>query len=446
VSAASLVVAQAPIVGDWQGTLKAGGAELHLALHIVSGEDGALHATLDSIDQGARGIPVTTVALAGAKLTLRLDAIGGAFEGTVNDAGTTIEGTWSQGAAVPLTFTRLSPQEAAALVPRRPQTPAKPYPYTEEDVAYQNKGANITLAATLTRPQGPGPFPAVVLITGSGPQDRDETLMGHRPFLVLADYLTRRGIAVLRADDRGVGKSRGTFATATTVDFATDVEAGVAYLRSRRDIDAKKIGLIGHSEGGVIAPMVAARDRGIAFIVMMAGPGVPGNDVLVEQNVLITQAMGASREQADARGALIRALTDIVTQETDDAARNRRMRELLAGKAPAAQIDAQVGSLNTPWFRYFLTYDPASALRRVTCPVLAINGQLDLQVPPKQNLPAIRSALESSGNTRIEVVELPGLNHLFQTAKTGSPTEYAQIEETMSPLALDTIGRWILKQ
>ena len=217
-------------------------------------------------------------------------------------------------------------------------------------------------------------------------------------------------------------------------------------MKTRSEVNPKAIGLIGHSEGGVIAPMVAARDRGIAFIVMMAGSGVSGDEVLVAQNVLIAEAMGASHERAEAQGARIRALTEIVKQEADAPTREKKMRDLLAGQAPPRQIDVQVKSLNTPWFRYFLTYDAAPALRQVTCPVLAINGERDLQVPPKQNLPAIRKALESSGNTRIEVTELPGLNHLFQTAKTGSPSEYAQIEETMSPLALDTIARWILKQ
>jgi pimeloyl-ACP methyl ester carboxylesterase len=285
----------------------------------------------------------------------------------------------------------------------------------------------------------------VLLITGSGPQDRNESAAGHRPFLVLADYLTRHGIAVLRADDRGFGRSTGTFSTATTADFATDAEAGVAYLRTRREVDANRIGLIGHSEGGMIAPMVAARDHAIAFIVMMAGTGVSGDDVLVAQNILVAEAMGATHEQAEAQGARIRALTDIVKSEPDNASRERKMRELLTGKVPPAQIDGQIRALNTPWFRYMLTYDPAIALKKVTCPVLALNGELDLQVPPTQNLPAIRAALDAGGNKHVQIEPLSGLNHLFQTAKTGSPLEYAQIEETISPVALDIITRWISK-
>jgi pimeloyl-ACP methyl ester carboxylesterase len=251
---------------------------------------------------------------------------------------------------------------------------------------------------------------------------------------------------VLRADDRGFGKSGGTFSTATTADFATDTEAGVAYLRSRREIDQARIGLIGHSEGGAIAPMVAARDPRIAFIVLMAGPGVNGADVLVEQNVLVAEALGATHDQALARAGQIRTLVDIVNTEKDPAVRVARMHTALEGKASAAEIDAQVRTINTPWFRYFLAYDPAPTLRQVACPVLAINGERDLQVPPKQNLPAIRAALAAGGNTHATVEELPGLNHLFQTAKTGSPAEYGQIEETIAPAALDTIARWILRQ
>jgi pimeloyl-ACP methyl ester carboxylesterase len=322
----------------------------------------------------------------------------------------------------------------------------KPYPYRDEEVAYDNKAANITLAATLTLPPGPGPFPAVLLITGSGPQDRDEAILGHRPFLVLADYLTRRGIAVLRADDRGVGKSGGAFGTATTVDFATDAEAGVAYLRTRPEIDAKKIGLVGHSEGGVIAPLVASRNPAVAFIVMMAGSGVPGDEIIVAQTTLMSQVSGLGADQVEKNSALERQILAIVKEEKDDAALAVKLRDALQGTVRPEDMEQQIKALSAPWYRYFLTYDPVPALKRVTCPVLAINGERDLQVPPKQNLPAIRKALESSGNTRVEVVELAGLNHLFQSAKTGLPGEYAQIEETMSPVALELIAGWIKKQ
>ena len=447
---AALVLGVAPtaaaqdLVGDWRGTLKAGAAELRLVLHVVRA-NGGLTATLDSLDQGANGIPVTSIALKGITVTFAIDSIQGSYEGQINKESTIINGTWSQaGASLPLSLERV--KNAASLQLRRPQNPAKPYPYREEEVTYRNEQERFSLAGTLTVPEGNGPFPAVVLITGSGAQDRDESLMGHRPFLVLADHLTRRGIAVLRADDRGVGKSGGSFATATTADFATDVEAGLAYLQSRSEIDRRKIGLIGHSEGGVIAPMVAVRRRDVGFIVLMAGPGVPGDEIIVAQSVLIAQASGVSREQAEQTGALQKELVALIKKEPDNAVLEQKLRERLGSVMPAAQLGAQIKAVTAPWYRYFLSYDPAPALRQVQCPVLALIGERDLQVPPQLNLPAIRTALAAGGNKSVEVAELPGLNHLFQTAKTGGIAEYGQIEETIAPAALERISDWILKR
>ena len=258
--------------------------KLRIVFHITNTEDG-LTATMDSPDQGAKGLPVTSVIRNGSSLILEMKQVGGRFEGKIAADLSTIEGTWAQGgSSTPFELKRV---KDAAVERRRPQNPVKPYPYREKEVMYDNPAAGIKLAATLTIPQGKGPFPAMELIVGSGPHDRDESLMGHKPFLVLSDYLTRKGIAVLRADKRGVGKSGGSYAMATTADFATDAEAGVAFLKSCSEVDQHKIGLIGHSEGGVIAPMVAARDPDVAFIVMMAGSGVPGEDILVAQTLLI---------------------------------------------------------------------------------------------------------------------------------------------------------------
>ncbi len=337
-------------------------------------------------------------------------------------------------------------KDQADLELKRPQNPVKPYPYREEEVSYENKVQNVTLAGTLTIPQGKGPFPVVLLITGSGPQDRDESLLGHKPFLVLSDYLTRHGIAVLRADDRGIGKSTGVFANATTADFATDVEAGVAFLKTRPEVNPQKIGLVGHSEGGVIAPMVAARNKDVAFIVMMAGTGVPGDQVLPAQSEAIEVASGKDPSEAAKSAAKEKEMLALVETEKDPAILEKELQEKMKGEVPDAQIGMQIKQITSPWFRYFLTYDPATALRKVRCPVLAINGALDKQVLPSQNLPAIRKALEEGGNKHFEADELPGLNHLFQTAKTGAPAEYSQIEETMSPVALEKISEWILKQ
>src|ERR1700734_544900 len=439
------------IDGAWMGALDTGSIKLHVVFHIVNTADG-LTATLDSPDQGVKGMATSSGKRDGTSLKIEAKTVSGVFEGKIAADLSSIDGTWSQGGgSLPLTLKRVTEKDKADLEPKRPQNPVKPYPYRDEDVTYENKIQNVTLAATLTIPQGKGPFPAVVLITGSGPQDRDETLLGHKPFLVLSDYLTRHGIAVLRADDRGTAKSTGDFKTATTADFATDTEAGIAYLKTRPEVDPHKIGLIGHSEGAVIAPMIAARNPDVAFIVMMAGTGVPGDQVLAAQGEAIAVTSGTKPEEAAKHAAKEKEMLALieaerVPSEKDDAALEKQLREKMAGDVPEAQISLQIKQLTSPWFRYFLPYDPAVALRRVTCAVLVLNGEKDKQVLPQQNLAPIRQALEQANNKHFEVDELPGLNHLFQTANTGSPTEYAQIEETMSPVALEKMATWIAKQ
>jgi uncharacterized protein len=340
---------------------------------------------------------------------------------------------------------------------RRPQEPARPLPYAEVEVSYVS-APGVTLAATLTLPPGKGPFPAVVLITGSGPQDRDEALAGHRPFYVLADYLTRRGIAVLRADDRGAGKSTGDYwAGTTSEDFATDALAGVKFLAARADIRKNQIGLVGHSEGGLVAPLAATRDdpdaKRLAFLVLLAGPGVPLPEVLTEQNRLILTAQHVPESYIDADQAMQRKLFDISRSESDPTKAATTMRTALAAYVetvpePArtqmkAQAEMQVLMMNSSWMRWMLGYDPVPALRHMKIPVLALFGGHDLQVPAAQNLPPMRAALAAAGNPATRVVELPGLNHLFQAAPTGAPSEYSQIEETLNPLALQAVGDWL---
>src|ERR1019366_6436664 len=447
---AGAMIAQQPaaapsVVGTWFGTLNTGALQLRIQFHITSGSSG-LTATMDSLDQGAKGIPVASVTLDGSTLHLEVASAAGKYEGKLDDSGATISGTWSQGSvSYPLVLHHTA--EDAPPLPR-PQTPQKPYPYHEEDVTYSNAAARITLAATLTIPQGKGPFPAILLITGSGPHDRDGAIFEHKPFLVLADYLTRKGFVVLRADKRGNGKSGGTYSTATTADFATDADAGVAFLRTRPEANHAKIGLLGHSEGGAIAPTVAAHDPAIAFIVLMAGPGVPGDQILVAQRSMIEEAQGAPHDFIEKDAAVHRLLFAAIEQEKDEdsATVEKDVVEKFTGQIPDAQLKAEAKVETTPWFRYFLAYDPATSLRLVKCPVLALDGSKDLQVPPELDLAAIRKALEAAGNKHFETDELDGLNHLFQTAKTGEPTEYGVIEETIVPVALEKIGSWLLKQ
>ncbi|MFO1013894.1 MAG: alpha/beta fold hydrolase [Caulobacteraceae bacterium] len=431
--------------GDWDGTLAGGPVTLRLVLHVRTTVEAGTVATLDSVDQLANGIAISSISRNGEEVSFESRTIGGRFRGTLSADGKTLTGAWSQGAPSPLSFTRRDGGAAFAGPPRRPQTPKAPYPYLAQDVAFDNpKAEGVRLAGTLTLPQGTGPFPVVVLITGSGPQDRDETLFGHKPFAVIADALTRRGIAVLRYDDRGVGRSTGEYSGSTAGDAATDVEAAIAYLKTRPEIDQARIGLLGHSEGGIIAPLVASRNTDVAFLVLLAAPGVRGDELLLAQETLIEASMGAPAEVSAARRANMRRAMDAAmaapTPEAASAAVRALGDQLSAYSIQERELLAR--QLGDPAVLYLLRYDPAPPLRLVKCPVLAINGSKDVQVPAAIDLPGLRAGL--AGNPAARIEELPGLNHLFQTAQTGALAEYPQIEETMSPAALTLIGDWVL--
>ncbi len=441
------------LLGLWQGKLELpGGISLRLVLR-VEAKDGKRTAVLDSPDQGVNGIPVNAITLKENVLTFENRGIGGSYEGTLDAGKEEIKGTWSQG---PLKMPLNLKKTDKVTELRRPQNPKAPLPYRAEEVTYPNAGAGITLAGTLTIPEGQGPFPAVVLITGSGAQDRDESLAGHKPFLVLADALTRKGIAVLRSDDRGVGGSTGSMENATTHDFVGDVLSGMDFLKTRSEIDPRRIGLIGHSEGGLIAPMVALKSPDVAFLVLLAGTGVPGSEIILKQNALIARAAGADEATITRQVEALRAAIDVLADEPDDDAAAVKIRaaflDVLSAKergettSAMAGVEAGVKQLTSPWFRTFLTLDPRPTLAKVTCPVLALNGEKDLQVSPSQNLPEIEKALQSGGNPDVTIRELPGLNHLFQKAKTGAPSEYATIEETFNPEALELIADWVLSR
>ena len=442
--------AEGKLTGLWQGSVSFQGMSLRLVFHIDRDSTGSLKATLDSPDQAVKGIPVSQADVRGDSLFLDVKVIAGSFLGAILPGDSVISGSWRQGGmAFPV---ELRPILAVAEI-HHPQEPKPPYPYLAEDVSYENNAAGITLAGTLTKPSTGGPFPTVLLITGSGPQNRDEELFGQKPFLVIADYLTRRGIAVLRVDDRGIGKSTGVFGTATTLDFAGDVKAGIAYLKTRDDVDKKHIGLIGHSEGGLIAPMAACESKDVAFIILMAGPSLKGDQILTLQDSLISNVMGVPAEAISRELQMNRRLFALAETESDTAKLHADIRQVLeesagkdtssGGKMTSDQVEATARQFVSPWFRFFISYDPMPTLERVTCPVLALDGSKDLQVPAEQNIEGMKRAFAKSGNTRAKAVLLPGLNHLFQTAGTGSPTEYAKIEETVSPDALKVMGDWI---
>lgn len=440
------------ITGQWNGALKVQGIQLRLVFNVKKTE-GGYSATMDSPDQGAFGIPVTSTSFENDVLKISITNANIQYEGTLGEDNIIIGVFKQAGQSFPMNLSR---DEIEKVGSNRPQEPKKPFPYRSEDVIFENKHAEILLAGTLTMPEPEGTYPAVVLISGSGPQNRNEELFGHKPFLLLSDYLTRNGIAVLRFDDRGTAASTGDFSSATSVDFAADVASAVQYLQSRPEIDKSKIGLVGHSEGGMIAPMVAGNSDDIDFIVMLAGTGIRGDKLLLAQQALIGEASGMSPNQLAENEMLSKKVFEIILKDQGEAEMKGEIRNHMTqvfrnipeenipqGMTEEEFVNAQMAQMTSPWMQYFIRYDPAPALEKVSCPVLAINGGKDLQVPAKENLEAIKAGLAKGGNTNVTTVELPGLNHLFQEAETGLISEYAEIEQTFSPKAMEVVLEWI---
>jgi len=439
------------VTGQWLGMLNLGMAKLNIGL-IVSDSSGTLKATLLSPDQGAMNIRVDSALFANNTLKVVSKEISAVFEGKINERNDSLIGHFTQGRKFPLSLGRV--EKIPGLT--RPQEPQRPYTYLEEEVTFMNEKAGIALSGTLTLPSSGSNFAAVVLVTGSGPQNRDEELLGHKPFLVIADYLTRNGIAVLRYDDRGTAKSKGVFATATSADFADDAEAAMNFLKTDTRIDSKNIGIIGHSEGGLIAQMIAARNMEVAFIVTLAGPGLKGEDLLLLQSELIARADSIPEKEIAANTKINKKLYKIARVEKDDKKAAEKMRKLIddywktlsqesikSNHLEKKTLIQSVYQVITPWFRYFIAYNPSAALKKIYCPVLALNGSKDLQVPSSQNLNAIERNLKKAGNSNYTIKEFAGLNHLFQHCATGSPSEYLHIEETFSPEVLDFMTQWI---
>lgn len=410
--------------------------------------------------QKAKDVPLSDVSVTDKELKFSIKSAGAVWELKVEADGTSASGVFKQGGEFKTTMKRLAAGQAAVKELKRPQEAKPPFPYDAIEVHFESVPASVTLAGTLTVPRGKGPFPCVVMVTGSGPQDRDEALLGHRPFFVIADYLTRHGLAVLRYDDRGTAKSTGNFAAATSDDFAEDALAAVEFLKSRSEVDPKKIGILGHSEGGMIAPICAARSKDVAFIVLLAGTGISGAQLLPIQTKLTSIADGAPAAEAELQAKDLSEILALIVAGKSDAEVREHMRvaairQFKAApetkslsdaevKAKADQVVAeQAPEIQSPWFKRFLVIDPRESLLKVTCPVLAVNGEKDLQVPPKENLSRIEKALAEAGNKDVKIVEFTGLNHLFQTCKTGSPSEYGVIEETISPAVLETVSIWI---
>ncbi|HNX49382.1 MAG TPA: alpha/beta fold hydrolase [Thermoanaerobaculaceae bacterium] len=437
--------------GHWEGAITIMGSELAIRVDFRTGAPG-LAATIDIPQQGASTLPLKSVSYQPPRVHFELPAGPGlaTFEGVA--AGETIDGIFSQGAASG-TF-RLTRQAVGVVAP----TPTPAPPYREEEVSFTTPAG--TFAGTLTAPHGAGRHPAVVLITGSGPQNRDEELFGFKPFRLIADHLTRRGVVVLRCDDRGVGGTTAKREGSTTADYAGDALAAVAFLKGRAEVDARRIGLLGHSEGGLVAPIAAAQSGDVAFIVLVSASGVTGERLMLAQAEAIGRAGGAPEADLKAEAALQKRLFGAARSgagwdEVRAEAKALALAKLTALPAEQRQaigdlgayadrvIAGQITMAQTPWFRYFLDHDPAADLAQVRCPVLALFGEKDLQVPAEANREAIAAALARGGNHGVTTKVLPGANHLYQRAVTGSPDEYPTLPKEFVAGFLDTISGWI---
>jgi len=434
--------------GTWQGAIETGNMRIRLQLHLSHDDKGQLVAAVDSIDQGVQGIPASRVSEKAGELKFEIATFNAEYTGTLSATKNEIKGSWSQNGNIEQLDFRRSDR---LLEVRRPQTPTRPLPYREEEITFTASDGNAILSATLTLPQGTGPFPAAVLLAGSGPNDRDETIAGHKPFLVLSDFLTRKGIAVLRYDKRGCAKSTGDFANATINDFAKDAQAAAAYLKSRKEIDAKQLGAIGHAEGAILGAIVATSSNEVNWLVLLAPPATDGEQTLLRQSELVARTGGLGEDQIARSLEFDRKAYQAVKDENDAAVLGKRLETLVAqsglnASMPPAALKAQIKSMTSPWFRQYLTFGPGPVLEKIKCPVLALSGDRDLQVDSEENVPLLKKALQASGNKEFTVVEIEGVNHLFQKAQSGSPALYGAIEETMAPEVLTAIGNWVAKQ
>ena len=431
------------LAGDWIGQMNGG---FKVRIHFERTDSG-LSGKL--INPSGNETVLDQIKSDGNHLLFAVNKLNLSYDGVWDDRNKVWNGNLTFQQVYPLTLKRPTAEDLAPAVHKRPQEDsiiARPATYVKREVHFNNLAGHNQLAGTLSVPDGGGSFPAVVLISGTGHNTRDEDVWGHKVFLVLADALTRKGIAVLRYDKRGVGGSSGDYDAATTGDFASDAAAAVAWLKTQSQIDASRIGVLGHSEGGIIAPAVAASDKGVAFVVMIAGPCIRGDKLFVLQSAMTAKAYGAPDDYIVRRRVFDQELYSAIISAPSESAALDRAKALVAQGVADNIVDAKEAETlakddTTPWEHYFLAYDPAPTLARLTVPVLVLNGSLDVQVPAKENLAAARDALRKNSNAT--VIELPGMNHLLQDAKTGAPSEYNEIEETMSPTALKIITDWL---
>ena len=390
-------------------------------------------------DKSREGSPFSSVAVRGDSIFLNLASANARFQGALSEGSSKIEGTWIQGErSVSLTFTPVADE------PARPQHPERPYPYVSKEVTFRNEADGVALAGTLTYPTGEGPFPAVVLLTGSTPSKRDYEFGGHKSFLVLADHLTRHGIAVLRYDKRGRGASQGHVGSAGFEDFARDAAAAIRFMKNRAQIEKGNVGFVTHSAGGLIAPMVHEQFEEAAFLALLVPPSLPGHEVLVEQNVRLRTGVDAPAAERDSIRGAMRRLFDAVRADTDSATAAARVRSILEeGGFSGEELETRVEANTMPWWRDFTRYDPRPTLRKVDVPTLVIFGTKDLAVSSEQNAEPMRSALEESPSSDVTVRVIDGLNHWLQPAITGRQNEISQIETTIAPKVLNILTGWI---
>jgi len=465
----SLSVSAQNITGTWQGDLNVQGKHIPVVFHIAKDISNKLSASFDSPSQNVFNLKCSDVIVKADSVSIFLAAVNIKYVGLLGNDKRHLSGLWFQGpGSLTLTLDKTS-ESASVVLEKRPQTPQQPYPYESEEIEFTNPDQSIKYGGTLTYPKSSGAmskhpikYPAVVLITGSGQQDRDETIFGHKSFAVIADYLTKKGFAVLRVDDRGMGKTTGDYASSSSLDFARDVEVGIDYLKRDPHIDINKIGLIGHSEGGMIAPIVANERKDVKFIVLLAAPGIATIDLMQQQVEASAISEGIPVEEAQVKGFLLKTVwTEAKKHNTQDIAiKNIRVKidsmfknldpEIVKKVRPDASIlnsrlTDELTALTGKWYSYFIKFEPKNHLQKLNCKVLAINGDKDVQVNAEENLKGIRNALAKSQSRQYDIVELPGLNHMFQTCKKCSPSEYHELEETFSPTALQTIGNWLMK-